>query len=184
MTVATNRLTPACVAAAQVFRNPLLEDPLPSRASGSVRQERAILVAKASDACANCPMFSTCLYDAVVTHDVYGFVAGTTARQRQEIRAELAVVLESEDFDTLAGVTAPNRKVDHAEVVRLRSANPTGSLEAIAHRLGCSLSTVKRHLRRERTGDVATRPASVAPTSEDVLDACASVVGGSRRRVA
>jgi predicted DNA-binding protein (UPF0251 family) len=184
MTVAMTRTTPACVAAAQVFRNPLLEEPLPSSASGAQRQARAILAAKAGESCARCPLFSSCLYEAVVTHDVFGFVAGTTARQRQEIRAELDVTVEPEDFDTLAGVTAPNRQVDHTEVVRLRNANPTESLESIAQRLGCSLSTVKRHLRRARNGEVAEKRATQAPTTDQVLEAYASVIGTSRRRAA
>jgi DNA invertase Pin-like site-specific DNA recombinase len=115
---------------------------------------------------------------------VYGFVAGTTARQRQEIRAELGVTVEPEDFDTLAGVTAPNRQVDHAEVVRLRTANPGESLESIAQRLGCSLSTVKRHLRRARNGEFAEKHTTKAPTQDKVLEAYASVIGTSRRRAA
>ncbi len=183
MTVAI-RTTPACVAAAQVFTNPLLEEPLPSSATGAQRQARAILVAKAGETCAKCPMFSSCLYDAVVDHDVYGFVAGTTARQRQEIRAELGVRVDPEDFDTLAGVTAPNRQVDHTEVLRLRNANPADSLESIAQRLGCSLSTVKRHLRRARNGEVVEKTTTSRPTSEQVLEAYDLVLGSSRRRAA
>ncbi|MGV8849059.1 MAG: WhiB family transcriptional regulator [Propionibacteriaceae bacterium] len=184
MTVAMTRTTPACVAAAQVFRSPLLEEPLPSSASGAQRQARAVLVARADESCARCPLFSSCLYDAVVNHDVYGFVAGTTARERQEIRGELGITVQPEDFDTLAGVTAPNRQVDHTEVVRLRTANPTESLESIAQRLGCSLSTVKRHLRRARNGEVAEKHTTEAPTQDKVLEAYASVIGTSRRRAA
>jgi len=185
MTVAT-RSTPACVAAAaaEVFRNPLLEEPLPSAAPGAQRQARTVLVARATETCGNCALFSTCLYDAVVNHDVYGFVAGTTVRQRQEIRAELEVTVEADDFDTLAGVTSPNRQIDHDEVLRLRTANPHESLESIAQRLGCSLSTVKRHLRRARNGEFAPKQESVPPTLEEVLDVYDSVVRSSRRRAA
>ncbi len=184
MTVAMTRTTPACVAAAHVFRSPLLEEPLPSSATGAQRQARAVLVAKADESFASCPLFSSCLYDAVVNHDVYGFVAGTTARQRQEIRAELGVTVEPEDFDTLAGVSAPNRQVDHHEVVRLRTANPIESLESTAQRLGCSLSTVKHHLRRARNGEVVEKRTTKTPTQDDVLEAYASVIGTSRRRAA
>jgi hypothetical protein len=115
---------------------------------------------------------------------VYGFVAGTTVRQRHEIRTELEVTVDPDDFDTLAGVTSPNRQIDHDEVVRLRTANPHESLESIAQRLGCSLSTVKRHLRRARNGEVAPREESVPPTLEDILDVYDSVVTTSRRRAA
>ena len=184
MTVAT-RPTPACVAAAAgVFCNPLLEEPLPSAATGAQRQARTILAGRATESCGNCALFSTCLYDAVVNHDVYGFVAGTTVRQRQDIRAELEVTVEADDFDTVAGVTSPNRQIDHDEVLRLRTANPHESLESIAQRLGCSLSTVKRHLRRARNGEFAPRQESVPPTVEAVLDVYDSVVRSSRRRAA
>ena len=83
-------------------------------------------------------------------HDVAGYVGGTTPAQRARIRGRLRITVAPEDFDTLAGVTGGHRQVDHDEVVRLRHAHPDESLETLAHRLGCSLSTVKRHLRRER----------------------------------
>ena len=187
MTVAMTRPSPSCTAATEVFCNPLLEEPLPSSASGAQRQARNVLMAKATETCNHCPLFATCLFDAIVTHDVYGFVAGTTARQRLEIRAELEVTVEPDDFDTLAGVTSPNRQIDHDEVVRLRSANPHESLESIAQRLGCSLSTVKRHLRRARSGEVKPRQEPVPPMLEEVLDVYDSVVrspGSARRRAA
>jgi hypothetical protein len=186
MTVAMSRPAPAprCSAATEVFCNPLLEEPLPGSASGAQRQARTILVAKATDSCNSCPLFDRCLYDAIVTHDVYGFVAGTTARQRLEIRAALDVTVEPEDFDTFAGVTTPNRQIDHDEVLRLRSANPHESLESIAQRLGCSLSTVKRHLRRARHGEITPRQEPTRPTLEEVLEVYDSVVRSTRRRAA
>jgi hypothetical protein len=52
MTVAT-RPTPACVAAAGVFCNPLLEEPLPSAATGAQRQARTILAGRATETCGN-----------------------------------------------------------------------------------------------------------------------------------
>jgi hypothetical protein len=186
MTVAMTRPAPApaCTAATEVFCNPLLEEPLPSSASGAQRQARALLITKAAETCQGCSLFAKCLYVAVVDHDVYGFVAGTTARQRQEIRAELEISVEPDDLDTLAGVTSPNRQVDHDEVVRLRTANPHESLESIAQRLGCSLSTVKRHLRRARNGEVARRQETTPPKLEEVLDVYDTVVSGNRRRAA
>ena len=48
------------------------------------------------------------------------------------------------NFDTLAGVTGRHHQVNHSEVVRLRHAKPDESLEMLAHRLGCYLSTVKK----------------------------------------
>lgn len=186
MTVtATTRTVPACVQASDVFQNSLLEDGLPTGATGDIRRQHASLAARAAATCASCPLLASCLYDAVVKHDVSGFVAGTTQRQRQEMRTALRVTVEAEDLDTLAGVVAPNRQVNHEEVLRLRSANPHESLETIAHRLGCSLSTVKRHLRKARNGEIAPKLKAVPPTQEQVLAAYAKVVRtASQRRAA
>ena len=82
-----------------------------------------------------------------------------------------------EDFDTLAGVTGGHRQVDHDEVVRLRHAHPDESLETLAHRMGCSLSTVKRHLRRERRTP-SVRPVELPkPSPSQVLAVAAKVIG-------
>ncbi len=107
-----------------------------------------------------------------------GFVAGTTVRQRGEIRRRLGVVVEPEDLDTLAGVVGGARQVDHDEVLRLRRANPHETLEQVAQRLGCSLSTVKRHLRRERSEPAPRRTAS-RPVPLQVLQVAATVVGAT-----
>ncbi|MFW6599101.1 WhiB family transcriptional regulator [Propionibacteriaceae bacterium Y2011] len=141
---------PACAQATSLFQHPLLEEPPTSNAPAAERRQAAMLARRAEEVCATCPLMQNCLYDAVVKYDVDGFAAGTTRRQRNEIRASLGVTVAPEDFDTLAGVTARHRQVDHDEVVRLRNANPHESLEMLAQRLGCSLSTVKRHLRRAR----------------------------------
>ena len=118
-----------------------------------------------------------CLYSAVVEYDVAGYCAGTTRKQRTEIRNLLKVSVEPEDLDTLAGVQARHRQVDHHEVVRLRNANPHESLDTIAHRLGCSLSTVKRHLRKARSGDNVTPiDRKPAPTMTQVTQAFQAVV--------
>ena len=147
-----------CVELASVFQNPLLEDPIAASAPASVRRRYATLVTQAEDVCFSCPLIAGCLYQAVVEHDVAGYVAGTTPAQRAAIRARLRIAVEPEDFDTLAGVVGGrHRQVDHDEVVRLRHAHPDESLETLARRLGCSLSTVKRHLRKERREPVAPR---------------------------
>jgi hypothetical protein len=137
---------------------------------------------QADAVCGACPVFSECLYRAVVEHDVSGFAAGTTERERTEIRRLLAVTVEPEDFDTLAGVTRTHRQVDHDEVVRLRKANPQESLERLAHRLGCSLSTVKRHLRRERGARVRQISDTPRPTQFQVITAFVSVTSRRFRR--
>lgn len=174
--------TPACVGSSDLFLHPLLEDASAATTAGERRMQQ-MLMDKAEDKCLDCPLLTKCLYTAVVEHDIAGYVAGTTPRQRAEIRARLGIKVAPEDFDTMLGVNS-GRQVDHDEVVRLRAANPTESLETIANRLGCSLSTVKRHLRRARRGDVPARSrlAVVPPSPELVMTAYAEVVNGRPRR--
>lgn len=175
-TTSTSRPT-GCVELGSVFQHRLVEQPPTTAASADERREYTGLIRAAQAACDECPLIKRCLYSAVVEYDVAGFCAGTTGKQRHEIRSLLKITVEPEDFDTLAGVQARHRQVDHHEVVRLRNANPHESLETIAHRLGCSLSTVKRHLRKARS-DTNVTPIShkPAPTMAQVLAAFRTVV--------
>jgi hypothetical protein len=163
-----------CIELATVFQDQLLEDPLPATVPGAVRRRQLALITTARTACRECPLIIDCLYRAVVEYDVAGFVAGTTPAQRMQIRRQLGITVEAEDFDTLAGITGPHRQVNHAEVVRLRNANPHQSLEMLAQRLGCSLSTIKRHLRRERR-EPSAGTAAPKPTIDEVLATAAAV---------
>jgi hypothetical protein len=170
-----------------LFLDPALESEPVASAPARVRRQYAALAAEATEVCASCPLLSACLYRAVVEYDVAGFVAGTTERQRSAIRARLDVAVEPEDFDSLAGVVGGQRTVDHDEVVRLRRAHPDESLERLARRLGCSLSTVKRHLRKERNQPAAaSEPARNRPSEAQVRRAAAEVLAGNsgRRRAA
>lgn len=175
-----------CREFADVFQHPLLEEPPTASAPSDQQREYSMLTRRAETLCHACPLMSQCLYNAVVKHDVAGYAGGTTARQRLEIRRRLGVVVDPEDFDTLAGITEGNRHVDHDEVVRLRQANPHETLETLARRLGCSLSTVKRHLRRHRneTHRPHVQP-SPRPSLPEVMAAFRAVVTpGSLRRAA
>jgi hypothetical protein len=169
-----------CADHAELYQ--LLEEPPSPGAPAAVRRRHAEASARAEQICRSCPLFADCLYTAVVEHDVAGYVAGTDARQRERIRKLLAISVAPEDFDTLAGVTGRNRPVDHEEVIRLRNAYPQESLERLANRLGCSLSTVKRHLRRARAEHgqpAAAEPG--APSVGEVLSAARSVRGDGHR---
>jgi AraC-like DNA-binding protein len=170
-----------CLDQAETFQHPLLEDPPAGGAPAVTRRAYATLEHQAAETCRTCPLLAQCLYEAVVRHDVAGYAAGTTARQRVKIRALLGISVEPENLDTLAGIVGGNRPVDHDEVIRLRAANPGESLERLAQRLGCSLSTVKRHLRRERgnAGTVGQPPRSMPPM-EDVIGAARSVLHPQR----
>jgi hypothetical protein len=170
-----------CIELAAVFQDQLLEEPLRASAPGTVRRQQLALITTAQAACRDCPLIIDCLYRAVVEYDVAGYVAGTTPPQRAQIRRRLDITVEPEDFDTLAGVTRRHRQVNHSEVVRLRNANPNESLETLARRLGCSLSTVKRHLRRERR-QPAARTAAPRPSVTEVVDVAAIVTGSPLAR--
>jgi AraC-like DNA-binding protein len=171
----------ACLDQTEVFQHPLLEEPPGSGATAPERREHRRLEQRAADTCRQCPLLADCLYDASVRHDVAGYAGGTTARERARIRTALGIVVAPENLDTLAGVTGGSRPVDHDEVIRLRVTNPDESLERLAQRLGCSLSTVKRHLRRERNGQAAARPAvRPMPTTAEVLLAARRVLDGER----
>ena len=175
MTIALDNAT-LCVKFASLFQNPLLKDESSVETTAEART-RTALAARAVKLCADCPLRSQCLTDAVVLHDVAGFVAGTTESQRREIRARLGITVEPEDLDSFAGVSS-GRNFDHAEIHRLRQANPTQSLSAIAARVGCSVSTVKRHLRRAEAqgGVVKSIGRKNLPGKREVMKAAAEVL--------
>ena len=170
-----------CMTFANVFLNPLLDDTQPAGKQSS-RREQTMLRLQAEKLCANCPIQAQCLSDAITRFDVSGFVAGTTKRQRQEIRHRLGVVITEDDFDSYAGVNS-GRQFGRNEIHRLRMANPTEPLSAIAARVGCSVSTVKRHLRRIEQDGLAPTPRKVQPTPEQLMAAAAEVKAGPRRRI-
>ncbi len=171
-----------CTIYPNVFLNPLLDD---SQSAGQPhsRREQAMLRAQAEKMCAGCPIQAQCLSDAVTKFDVSGFVAGTTKRQRQEIRHRLGVVVHDDDFDSYAGVNS-GRQFDSNEIYRLRVANPNEPLSAIAARVGCSVSTVKRHLRRIERDGLQPTPRRVRPTPDQVMRAAEEVKATPRRPVA
>lgn len=173
-----------CTEFASLYQHPLLENPPSTSAPADLRRRHVMMSRKLEHLCLDCPLMAQCLYDAVVKYDVTGFVGATTARQRHEIRARLRISVRAEDFDSLAGVTGGNRQIDHNEVIRLRAANPHESLDSLAGRLGCSLSTVKRHLRRHREeGRSGPGPQAVqAPTGDDVLAAYRLITAPSEER--
>ena len=172
----------ACIDTPALFQDDLLENPSLAR-SEAQRRRLTAMTNQARATCAECPLFASCLYDAVVKHDVAGFAGGTTAQERSQIRASLGVTVEPEDLDTLAGVVRGGRQLNHDEVLRQRQANPHESLEVLAMRLGCSLSTVKRHMRRARAAAASeVTLAVVRPTMARVLAAFDAIVRPGRPR--
>lgn len=191
-----------CVRFAGLFQDRLLEEPPRAGEPAAVRHRYRFLAEQARRICATCPLRAECLYDAVVRFDVNGYVAGTTEQQRAEVRRRLGVTVEKENLDRLTFTAATKKPIDPAEVVRMRKACPDETLESIAERLGCSLSTVKRHLRRHRAEQAAraaaqdasevsggagestpllpkpTRSAPPLPDLEQVLRATGAVLAG------
>lgn len=182
MTVTQDLEITPCVEYANIYLHPLLDESQTASTQAN-RREQAMLRTQAEKLCGACPLQAKCLTDAVTKFDVSGFVAGTTKRQRQEIRARLGVSLADDDFDSYAGVTS-GRQFDRNEIHRLRTANPTEPLSSIAARIGCSVSTVKRHLRRIEREGLITRPATVQPTPAEVMAVADDVKRGARRTLA
>ena len=179
--MAVNETQTPCMTYTNVFLHPLLDDTQPA-SKQSNRREQAMLRTQAEKLCASCPIQAQCLTDAITKFDVNGFVAGTTKRQRQEIRHRLGVVVSEDDFDIYAGVNS-GRQFDRNEIHRLRMANPNEPLSAIAARVGCSVSTVKRHLRRIERDGLAPTPRKAKPTPVDVMRAADEIKRGARRRI-
>lgn len=193
-------LSVACAREPELFTVELLDSPPSrSRVRKQVWEEYVALRQRAQQACAACPVLVECLYTAVVHVDVSGYVGCTTGRERRDIRRLLGVSVEAEDLDIAAGVRTARAPVDHDSVLAARQAYPDDSLEQLASRLECSLSTVKRHLRRSRSpgaspepddapsaaaGDPAidrpTPPTPGVPTVDDVFDAFDAVVEPTR----
>lgn len=183
MTVIDESQVTPCVEFSNIYLHPLLDESQTVSTQAN-RREQAMLRNQAEKMCSECPIRAQCLTNAVTKFDVSGFVAGTTKRQRQEIRGRLGINLDDDDFDAYAGVNS-GRQFDRAEIHRLRMANPTEPLSAIAARVGCSVSTVKRHLRRiEREGLPDRSSDSRAITPEEVVAVADEVVRGTRRSAA
>lgn len=176
----------ACSTDVELYLHPLLESPpARSKATKGTWLEYEQLVEAARTACSRCPILAECLYKAVVQTDVSGYVGCTTPKERAAMRSMLGVALEAEDLDAFTGARGTRQPVDHEAVLAMRAAHPDDPLEQIANRLGCSLSTVKRHLRRARhatpdAADEAPQAPTGLPSLDEVFDAFEDVVEAAR----
>ena len=169
----------ACLGHANLFLHPLFDEP--QQALSITQRHQVESMAEMADGlCLECPIMERCLYQAVIQHDIAGYVAGTTPAQRTAIRARLHWRVAAESFDSFAGVGS-SRQIDHDEILRMRRADPGRTLDDIAQRLGCSLSTVKRHLRQARADAATVQPRPVLkvvpPSAEQVFAARRDVLG-------
>jgi hypothetical protein len=167
---------PACAVRPELFQDDDLIDP-PSRRGVTAAEWRMYIskVEAARKRCAACPVLDECLYHAVVDVDIAGYLACTTEAQRKDMRRELGIEVADDD-SVMAGARSGAGPMNHTVVLEARLAHPEDTYQQLANRLGCSLSTVKRHLRRARAersvngwGLHAALPAE-KPSMAEVLD--------------
>ena len=172
MTIVLDPVLPACVDAPEKFLDEQLQV-APSSAVEAAQQ--AVARADVHRLCAACPLMVDCLYRAVVEMDVSGYVACTTEAERTEMRRTLGIDVTPAPLLTFGAPRVGGGPVSHEAVLTMRQSHPKDTCQQLAERLGCSMSTVKRHLRREREQQEETEVqpgrAQRVPTVEEVLDA-------------
>lgn len=172
MTTVLDPVLPACVEAPELFLDEKFHsEPESTADAAEVRRIQAGL----HRACAACPLLTDCLYRAVVEVDVSGYVACTTEAERVEIRRRLGIDVSPAPLMTFGAPRVGGGPVSHEAVLTMRQAHPKDTCQQLAERLGCSMSTIKRHLRREREEQAAERSRvperRPAPSMEQLLDA-------------
>ncbi len=170
MTIAIENHVPPCAHEPDLFEEVAAAAAVGSSPVPAVTERLAV----AHRSCAGCPMLVDCLYRAVVEVDVSGFVACTTESDRAEIRRQLGIDLVQSTSAPLGTARLGGGPVSHEAVVAARQSYPKDTCQQLAERLGCSTSTVKRHLRRAReeaTQAEATRVERRTPSVDEVLDA-------------
>jgi hypothetical protein len=172
MTIVLDPVLPACADAPEQFLDEHLQT-----APSSVAEANELAAAreKVQRACAACPLMVDCLYRAVVEVDVSGFVACTTEAERAKIRRSLGIDLAPAPLQSFGAPRVGGGPVNHEAVLAMRQTHPKDTCQQLAERLGCSMSTIKRHLRREREQQEAVTTPTVAsqrtPSVDEVLDA-------------
>lgn len=172
MTITKDTYVPPCADKPEAYLDERFQSP--TTRTDVTRAEWEELKQQRADVhryCAGCPFLVDCLYRAVVEVDVYGYAACTTEADRQLIRRKLGIeILQPSDGPFSAPRTGAG-PIDHESVLALRQNHPTDTCIQLAQRLGCSTSTVKRHLRRARETQERLAPMQrPTPTVEEVLD--------------
>jgi hypothetical protein len=172
MTIVLEPVLPACADAPEQF----LDEQLQTAPSTAAEEHRlAAARVKVQRACAACPLMIDCLYRAVVEVDVSGFVACTTEAERARMRRSLGIDIAPAPLQSFGAPRVGGGPVNHEAVLAMRQTHPKDTCQQLAERLGCSMSTIKRHLRREREHqDAVTAPPAKStrtPSVDEVLDA-------------
>ena len=175
MTIVDDTTAPPCTYEPEVYLDELLHSP-PARTDITAAEWEMLTVKRATAhrQCAGCPLMFDCLYRAVVEIDVSGYVACTTENDRKQIRRRLGIEIQQPSTTAYGAARVGGGPVSHEAVMTVRQAYPKDTCHQLAERLGCSTSTIKRHLRRarEQKRDEALAPPTAAnrPTVDAVLD--------------
>lgn len=176
MIVLAHAETPPCAHEPEFYQDELLHSP-PERTDITAAEwdQLAVKRASAHRQCAGCPLMVDCLYRAVVEVDVAGFLACTTESDRLRIRQQLGIEVQQIASTPYGVPRVGGGPLSHDAVMAARQTYPKDTCHQLAERLGCSTSTIKRHLRRAREAkldgaETPRRSSASAPTIEAVLD--------------
>jgi hypothetical protein len=174
MTIVVDTTTPPCAFVPEVYQDELLHSP-PARTDITAAEWETLTVKRATAhrQCAGCPLMVECLYRAVVEMDVSGYVACTTESDRLKIRRQLGIEIHEPTTVAYGAARVGGGPVSHEAVMTARQAYPKDTCHQLADRLGCSTSTIKRHLRRAREQkreDAVAPSAPSLPSVDAVLD--------------
>jgi hypothetical protein len=176
MTIVDDTILPPCARAPEAFLDENLEATSVTTLSAAERAQLNAAKAAVHRQCAGCPLFVDCLYRAVVEVDVSGYAACTTQYERTLIRERLGIEVVRSTLTPYGAPRVGGGPVSHEAVLTSRQAYPKDTCQQLAERLGCSTSTIKRHLRRDReqrAADAIPDPTveQKLPTIDEVLDA-------------
>ncbi|MRJ75576.1 transcription factor WhiB [Aeromicrobium sp. SMF47] len=177
MTILAEPTAPPCASVPDIYHDEQLHSP-PARTDVTAAEWDRLAAKRASAhrQCAACPLMVECLYRAVVEVDVSGFVACTTEHDRHLIRRQLGIQVQQASTTPYGAPRVGGGPVSHDAVMTARQAYPKDTCHQLADRLGCSTSTIKRHLRRAREQQLEAaaaprEPVALLPSTDAVLDA-------------
>jgi hypothetical protein len=176
MTIVDDTILPPCAQSPEAYLDERLLATSVTTLSAAEREQLNATKAALHRQCAGCPLLVTCLYRAVVEVDVSGYAACTTEYERALIRERLGIEVVRSTLTPYGAPRVGGGPVSHEAVLTSRQAYPKDTCQQLAERLGCSTSTIKRHLRRDRVQRAANAipdPATEQhrPTIDEVLDA-------------
>lgn len=176
MTIVDDTILPPCAQSPEAYLDENLQATSVTTLSAAEREQLIATKAALHRQCAGCPLLVECLYRAVVEVDVSGYAACTTESERALIRASLGIEVVRSTLTPYGAPRVGGGPVSHEAVLTSRQAYPKDTCQQLAERLGCSTSTIKRHLRRDReqrAADAIPDPAveQNLPTIDEVLDA-------------